>query len=432
MTNNKFFQIFLLFIFIASISRSQTVDLSPEILRFEPFVWPSKIPADCPFEPSEVFKEIKFLGLKSGFRYGDTWYPTWASNDTLYSPWTDGNSTKRLDGGFDISHSGAGPHRNQSATGVIIGSDPMNLKAYGTGVFLARSNPYMGRYPCGSLVYEGIWYYGSYCLGPDGSTQYGDLKVNWPWLGPFVGFSYSTDFGRRWTPCPHNPDNPIFGETGINGYPIKIGAPHFIDFGKNMEHSPDGKAYLVAHGAVTSDTQWRFWNHSWINGDQVYLLRVTPSIENINDITKYEFYAGKDENGIPVWTSNFNDIKPLLEWNNNMGCVTISYNAPLKKYLMCVTDGGNTVSKMNTYMLESDKLDGEWKIITYLKDFGEQAYFVNIPTKFISEDGKQMWLLYSGNFARDWNGQKIVENPPGSHYGMVFQKIELVKTQEIK
>jgi hypothetical protein len=38
-----------------------------------------------------------------------------------------------------------------------------------------------------------------------------------------------------------------------------------------------------------------------------------------------------------------------------------------------------------------------------------------------------MWLLYSGNFAKDWNGQNIVENPPGSHYGMVFQKIELVK-----
>jgi hypothetical protein len=38
-----------------------------------------------------------------------------------------------------------------------------------------------------------------------------------------------------------------------------------------------------------------------------------------------------------------------------------------------------------------------------------------------------MWLLYSGNFAKDWNNQKIVENPPGSHYGMVFQKIQLLK-----
>jgi hypothetical protein len=156
-------------------------------------------------------------------------------------------------------------------------------------------------------------------------------------------------------------------------------------------------------------------------------LRVTPSPENINDISKYEFYGGRDSKGLPFWTRDFKAIKPLLEWNNNMGCVTITYNAPLKKYLMCVTDGGNTVSKMNTYILESDRLDGNWEIITYLKDFGEQAYFVNIPSKFISKDGQQMWLLYSGNFAKDWNGQNIVENPPGSHYGMVFQKIELIK-----
>ena len=426
MIGNKLASAMWLIILCAGTAKSQAVDLGPEVLRFEPFVWTSEIPDDCPFEPSGEYNQIKFMGVKSGYRYGDTWYPTWAANDTLYSPWTDGNTTKRLDGNTDLSHSGAGPFRNQSAHGVIIGSDPMNLTAYGTGVFLARSNPYMGRYPCGSLVHNGVWYYGTYCLGPAGSTKYGDLTVNWPWMGPFVGFRYSTNFGRTWTVSPHKPSDPLFGETGLHGYPVKIGAPHFVDFGKNMEHSPDGKAYLVAHGADTTDTNWRFWNDSWITGDQVYLLRVTPAIENINDVSKYEFYGGKNEKGDPVWTSDFKEIRPLLEWNNNMGCVTITYNAPLKKYIMCVTDGGNTVSKMNTYLLESDNLEGDWKIISYMKNFGEQAYFVNIPSKFISQDGMQMWLLYSGNFAKDWNGQKIIENPPGSHYGMVFQKIELI------
>jgi hypothetical protein len=353
----------MLLIFTGMRSHSQTVDLSPETLKFEPFVWPSAIPADCPFKPSGEFNAVKFLGYKSGYRYGDTWYPTWASNDTLYSPWTDGATTKRLDGFNDLSHSGAGPHRNQTGQGVITGSDPMNLRAYSTGVFMNRSNPYMGRYPCGSLVYNRIWYYGSYCLGPDGSTPYGKIMVNWPWMGPFVGFHVSTDYGHNWTSCPHKPDNPIFGETGINGYPVKIGSPHFVDFGKNMQYSPDGKAYLVAHGADSTDTKWRFWNDSWINGDQIYLLRVTPSPENINDISKYEFYGGRDSKGLPFWTRDFKAIKPLLEWNNNMGCVTITYNAPFKKYIMCVTDGGNTVSKMHTYLLESDKPEGEWKII---------------------------------------------------------------------
>jgi hypothetical protein len=253
------------------------------------------------------------------------------------------------------------------------------------------------------------------------------MTYNWPWLGPFVGFRYSTDYGRTWKDTPHTPEKPIFGETGRYGYPVKIGSPHFVDFGKNMEHSPDGKAYMVAHGADIHDVDKRFYNASWITGDQVYLLRVLPTIENINDASQYEFYAGKDKAGDPVWTSDFKKIKPLLEWNNNMGCVTITYNAPLKKYLMCVTDGGITCSKMNSYILEADELTGEWKLISYMKDFGEQAYFLNIPSKFISKDGRSAWLLYSGNFATNWNGEEIIENPPGSHYGCVFQKFELVK-----
>ncbi len=104
----------------------------------------------------------------------------------------------------------------------------------------------------------------------------------------------------------------------------------------------------------------------------------------------------------------------------------MTYDAPVKKYLMCVTDGGNTCSKMDTYILESDAITGPWRLIAYLKEFGEQAYFVNIPSKFIGKDGKTAWLLYSGNFATDWNGLRIEANPPGSHYGMVLQKIQLL------
>ncbi|KKK80752.1 hypothetical protein LCGC14_2820340, partial [marine sediment metagenome] len=263
---------------------------------------------------------------------------------------------------------------------------------------------------------------------PAGYTRYGkNDTINWPWMGPFVGFRYSKDYGHTWNECPHTPENPIFGESGRNAYPVKIGAPHFVDFGKNMEHSPDGKAYLVAHGADINDPDPKgAWNNSWITGDQVYLIRVIPSEENINDASRYEFYAGKDEKGDPVWTHDFEMIMPLLEWNNNMGCVTITYNAPLKKYIMCVTDGGNTYSKMNTYLLESDKLTGEWRLITYMKSFGEQGYFVNIPTKFISNDGKTAWLLYSGNYWDTVNGENNGVNPPGGHYGMTFQKIQLL------
>ncbi len=422
----------ILLFLLVSCHLPASTQVTPDTLRYKSFVWKSEPPADCPFELSDEFKGIKFLGYKSGFHVGDTWYPAWAEDNRLYSPFTDG-SCPRLDGGSELSVSdgnapqGYGLEHTSTGQAVMEGDDPMHLVIYSLGLSHTSSLPYHGRYPCGSLVYNKVWYYGTYCLDPAGSTPYGDKTYNWPWMGPFVGFRYSEDYGRTWKDCPHTPAAPLFGESGLYGYPVKLGSPHFVDFGKNMQYSPDGKAYLVAHGADTNDTKWRFYNDSWITGDQVYLIRVTPTIENMNNAASYEFYAGRDEKGMAIWTHDFNKILPLLEWNNNMGCVTVTYNAPLKKYLMCVTDGGNTCARMNTYILESDQLTGNWKLISYLKDFGEQAYFVNFPSKFISEDGKTAWLLYSGNFATDWNGMKIIPNPPGSHYGMVMQKIELIR-----
>jgi len=43
-----------------------------------------------------------------------------------------------------------------------------------------------------------------------------------------------------------------------------------------MEHSPDGKAYLVAHGATRE-----IGTLSWNRGDQIYMIRVSPSPETI-------------------------------------------------------------------------------------------------------------------------------------------------------
>jgi hypothetical protein len=419
-----------LVLFVAAL-HAEAADVIPS--RFPPFAWKSEPPADCPFESSKDITGIEFLGVHSDYRFADTWYPSWAADGNLYSPWTDGTLYEQSSTSDAIAAdtNGFGEFRlvrGKATTGqaVMIGEDPLKLTVKSLGKTQADPHPYGGRYPCGSLVYRGVWYYGTYCLSPAGSTKFGGTIYNWPWLGPLVGYRISRDLGNTWEESPHTPAKPLFGETGMWGHPVKIGAPHFVDFGKDMEHSPDGKAYLVATGAELNDAQPRFANLSWITGDQVYLLRVAPSPEAMNEPTAYEFFSGIDAQGRPQWTHDFARIKPLLEWNNNMGCVTATYIAPLKKYLMFVTDGGNTCARMNTYALEADAVTGPWRLVTYMKNFGEQAYFVNLPSKFIGADGRTAWLCYSGNFAPDWNGEKIQVNPPGTRYGLVFQKIRLL------
>jgi hypothetical protein len=355
---------------------------------------------------------------------GDTWYPSWAGDGKLYSPWTDGF----LNGVNSASWSG-----EKATTGhaAIAGDDPLHLTFTNAGVYRGSASPYSGRYPCANLVYNGVWYYGTYCLNDsDGDPCAG---LNWDILGPFVGFRYSTDYGKTWTDTPHTPARPLFGEPAKAGGTVKMGVPHVVDFGKNMRYSPDGKAYLVGHGATNPDPKPRAANLSWVTGDQVYMARVPPSPQNINDAAKYEFFAGHDDQGNPTWTHNFSKIKPLVDWNNNCGGTTITYNPGLKKYLMCINDGGDTVSKMNTYILESDRITGPWKLAVYMKNFGEQAYFANMPSKFISADGRTAWLCYSANFTNIVFPKlpKLKFDPPAGHpvgeaAPMVWQEIKLL------
>ena len=372
-------------------------------------IWPSAPPADCPFERSPDFADIGFTGRQAAYTQADTWYPSWASDGRMYSPWTDGTV-------HGLRANSAGKNAT-TGFATILGDDPLALVVTNHALYASDPSPYQSRYPCGSLVHDGVWYYGTYCLGGGQVVKRGGVTYNWPWMGPFVGFRWSTDLGKTWTQTPCTPEHPLFGENGLQGEPVKIGAPHFVDFGRNMAHTPDGKAYLVAHGSYDGKDR-RFGYDSWITGDAVYLLRVTPSVANINDAAKYEFFDGAG------WTSDFARIRPLVEWKDHMGCVTVTYDAPLKRYLMCVTDGRTTGGEMDSYVLESAQLTGPWRLVTFLPRFGAQGYFLNVPSKFIRGDGGTLWLCYAANFF------PLTSDPPGSRYGMCLQEVRLLDKAE--
>jgi hypothetical protein len=407
--------LFLLLTLPSSCSRKEQKDTATQ--HEQERVWKPEPPPDCPFAQSRDITGIAFTGRHVRYADADTWYPSWAENGNLYSPWTDG----AVNG---VKSSSYGP---KATTGyaTVLGDDALKLQITNVGVYPGNPAPYQGRYPCGSLVYNGVWYYGTYCL-LDSDRDPGK-GLNWDILGPFVGFRYSADFGKTWHDTTHTPAHPLFGEPHKFGGKVKMGSPHFVDFGKNMQYSPDGKAYLVAHGASDPDPKPRAANLSWITGDQIYLARVTPSTHNMDDRSKYQFFCGLDASGQPIWNSDFSRIQPLVDWNNNCGCVTMTYDPGLKKYLMCITDGGNTISKFNTYILESEKITGPWQLAVYMHNFGEQGYFVNIPSKFISPDGRSAWLCYATNFTNGYLHTNYRADPPGGGYGMNLQEIRFMR-----
>lgn len=399
-------------------------------------IWEDLKSKTYPVAFSKSIKGIAFTQRFANYTKADTWYPTWSSDGNLYSPWTDGT----IGSNMSFVWSGAGENSKRGHA-KIVGNNPMDLKVEDYKIFKSSALPYQGRYPCGSLWYNGVWYYGSYTIDQPNIN----IKKNFGWYvqGPLVGFRYSQDNGQSWHESSHTPDNPLFPEVSRNqldltegkkGPFVKMGAPHFVDFGKNMEHSPDGKAYLVGHGAISPDQNPRVSNNSWNSADAVFMARVTPSIENMNDSSKYEYFCGLENDGSSKWTKNFAEIKPIFEWNNHCGIVTMTYVKPLGKYLMCITNGhkGETTrKKYDTYILESDSVTGPWNMVTYMENFGPQAYFVNIPSKFISDDGKTMWLCYSANYMfekkRNNKAYLLDTRPIGSAYSLCLQEIKLIE-----
>jgi hypothetical protein len=87
---------------------------------------------------------------------------------------------------------------------------------------------------------------------------------------------------------------------------------------------------------------------------------------------------------------------------------------------------------MTSYILEADAITGPWRMVSYMKDFGEQAYFLNFPSKFISPDGRSLWLCYSANFSPGWNGVELKFNPPGGRYGLCLHEVRLLGSQPSK
>lgn len=381
-----------------------------------PIGWPDEVPSGSPFPESKRFSGVRFPGPYANYQIADTFYPSWGADGKLYTPYMDGQCV-----GSPGSYGGTTPASLGAV--VVTGDHPLDLQML-CSTMLREKGSYDGRYASASLHKDGVWYYGSYLLDhapPPGKPECN----NYCTLGPFVGWETSTDGGLTWTPSPHTSDAPLFGEDPAAAH-VRLGALHVVDFGKDMEHSPDGYAYLVGHGGGPDKATTQ---NTWMSSDYLYMVRVKPSPETINDPKAYEFFAGKDARGKDVWSKKLGDLSPIARWPARLGSATITYDPHLDVYLMWVstthdgvdTEGGPT----DTMLLESDSLTGEWRMVHYLPKFGPQSYFVNTPSKFLSPGGRS-WMSYSANYGV----ADAVGSPEGSTYTWVLREMQLVPAKD--
>ncbi len=322
-----------------------------------------------PYPPSCVITDMSF-DWSSHDRKGagaDNWPVTWGADGHQYTSWGDGWGFQNISG-TKIS---LGVSRIEGAsvtgfTGVDVwegdpqGSDlPNDGKSY--GVLAVGSDLYMWVSP------------GSNAKG------YAEQRL---WK--------SSNGGQSWTKA-------TWAFTKSDG----LVNPTFAQFGKGYQGAPDGFVYIYANH-IKDSSQLVVQKPG-----EIALLRVAKG--SLMDAGAYEFFAGLDGGGKPEWVTQSDQRKPVFEDPEGVGWNTsVSFNAPLGRYLL-MTEHTESL-KGNLGVFEAPSPWGPWFTVAYLSGFGSPpdvpatGFFWNFSNKWLSADGKEFVLVFTGIGANDsWN-----------------------------
>ena len=367
------------------------------------YEWENEIPDDCPYERSKDITKVMFTGRYANYTAADTWYLQSANDGNLYSCWTDGEMD-----GFSTN---SNIRSNAVGQAKIIGWDPLNLKFENLGRMWAGGTNY---YPCVSLIVDGTFYIGTYnAFNHEGYFNGFRYSKNW---NHFTANTEPNWKNQYWTNA-IDLDGNFFNETGK----AKFRTAHAVNFAKNNK-AQDGRIYLSAHGYSSGNGK-----NNWDKGDAIYLCRTHATPEDITQAESYEFFAGHAKNGKPIWMKGGANAKPIVDWPNHLGSESITYFPKMDKYILItcrLMEEEENLPYNVTIFWEADAITGPYKIVHYMKDWGAQTYFPNIPSQFINDDGTSAWLTVASNYSV----QNI--NPHQNRYAASMHELTFVLKDE--
>jgi hypothetical protein len=131
--------------------------------------------------------------------------------------------------------------------------------------------------------------------------------------------------------------------------------------------------------------------------------------------SNYEYFNGLDRNGDPRWSDDINEKEPVFEDANGVGwTLAVSYNAGLERYIL--TTEHTETNQGNLGIFDAPEPWGPWTTVAYMNrsdgtqfahDFRgvpETTFFWNFANKWLSEDGQEFTLVFTGTNNNDsWN-----------------------------
>jgi hypothetical protein len=331
--------------------------------------------AKPPYAPSPVIEGVEFdwSSHRREAIGSDNWPTTWADDGNLYSAWGDG-------GGFGGTNS-----NGRVLLGVArvegTGSDYQGHNVWGG---FASANPAQFGGKSYGLISVGGVLYMWVAHQPNPHLEQCQLAV-------------SRDHGGTWN----------LADWSFR-YADRLTIPTFLNFGRDNSGAIDEYvySYLIepTWGPQRSPTgNYGFDVHK---PGRVHLARVPK--EAILDRSRYEFYAGKASGAPPRWSGNREESQPVFEDSNGIGWnLSVSYNAGLRRYLLATEHDATHVGKFGLF--DAPEPWGPWTTVAYDDAWGKDhvevsAFYWNFPTKWLSADGQQFTLVFTGKNTNDsWN-----------------------------
>jgi hypothetical protein len=117
----------------------------------------------------------------------------------------------------------------------------------------------------------------------------------------------------------------------------------------------------------------------------------------MKDRKAWEFFSGYDS-GSPRWSRRIEDRVHVFKYPGNCERLDIVYHPGLKRYLMTVSFGHHGAWGI----FDSPEPWGPWTTAFKTRDWGlGQTHGYRLPAKWISDDGREMFLVFSGTREND-------------------------------
>lgn len=333
-----------------------------------------------PYPPSTLIKRAAFDKYRLHKGDGDMWPLTWATDGDLY-----GAAGDNMGSPMNFWRIHGSMHQYWDLYLELIDNLPIDPATY---CQRPHVHPQLGIRPAGLLSLDGMLYFAvenmNYGENPAFNRQ---RNVN-GWI------ITSTDYGKTW-------NREATHQTFFEG---RVSSAHFLQYGQNYQGARD--IYIYAYFPAADDG-----NSYWENGDYILLGRVLK--DKILTREAWVFYTGTNSSGEPAWDTDDYKAMPVFRYPLMTGENHVAYNPGIKRYLMGnygFTDQNgrpqpyhqnwpHSVYPSQLSLFEAPEPWGPWSLFYRDDNWGQYGgYQPNFLTKWMSEDGKTLWMVSAGSY----------------------------------